>query len=199
MLLGAGNRGRTYTDWILRHSDRLRLVGVADPNDARREYIREAHRLPNGACFPDWREALTSGIPADAVIIATQDQMHVGPAVEALEHGFHVLLEKPIAPSRQEVLAIADAAAGAAGSLTICHVLRYSSFFNAVKRVVTDGLLGDIQSILHAENVAYYHFAHSYVRGNWGNSATSSPLILAKSCHDLDILCWIADSAPGRV
>ena len=197
LLLGAGDRGRVYTDWILRHAGRLRVVGVAEPDEARREYIRKAHHLPAGACFSDWQDALAADLSADAVIVSTQDQLHTGPAVSSLEQGLHVLLEKPMAPTRQEVLTIA--AAGAAGSLTICHVLRYSSFFNAVKGVVAGGALGDIQSIFHAENVSYYHFAHSYVRGNWRNSDTSSPLILAKSCHDLDILCWIAASAPVQV
>jgi predicted dehydrogenase len=84
-------------------------------------------------------------------------------------------------------------------SLTVCHVLRYSAFFQAVRRVLAAGELGDVQSIFLAENVAYYHFAHSYVRGNWGNSSSSSPLILAKSCHDLDILCWLAGAPPERV
>jgi predicted dehydrogenase len=199
LLLGAGNRGRVYTDWILRHPGRLHVAGVAEPDDARREYIRRAHRLSTAVCFADWKDALAANLPAEAVIVSTQDQMHVGPAVQALERGLHVLLEKPIAPGRPEVLAIAQAATGASGSLTVCHVLRYSSFFNAVKDIVTDGVLGDIQSIFHAENVAYYHFAHSYVRGSWSNSNSSSPIILAKSCHDLDILCWIADAAPVRV
>ena len=159
----------------------------------------KAHGLPAGACFADWQDALTADLSAYAVIVSTQDQLHTRPAVSSLEQGLHVLLEKPMAPTRQEVLAIADAAAGAAGSLTVCHVLRYSSFFNAVKGVVGGGSLGDIQSVYLAENVSYYHFAHSYVRGNWSNSGTSSPLILAKSCHDLDILCWITNSAPVLV
>ena len=196
LLLGAGDRGRGYSDWILRNPGRIRIAGVAEPDDARREYIRERHGLPSRACFSDWHDALAADLPTDAVIVATQDQMHSLPAIRALEQGRHVLLEKPMAPTRDEVLAIASAARKSAGSLTVCHVLRYNSFFKAVKQVVTDGLLGEIQSIFHAENVSYYHFAHSYVRGNWGNTKTSSPIILAKSCHDLDILCWLADSPP---
>ncbi len=212
LLLGAGDRGRVYTDWLLRHPDRMRVAAVAEPDQARREYIRTQHHLPPERCFNDWRKALEGNLQVDAVIVATQDRMHLGPATRALELGLHVLLEKPMAPTREEVLAIAAAEAQAAPaasgnatgsavrpSLTVCHVLRYSSFFSTVKELLAVGDLGDIQSIFLAENVAYYHFAHSYVRGNWSKSATSSPLILAKSCHDLDILCWLADAPPERV
>jgi predicted dehydrogenase len=206
MILGGGDRGRTYADWIRRHPDRLRLVALAEPDEARRAALAAEHRIPAKRQFADWSQALRSDVAADGVVVALQDRLHRDAATAALARGAHVLLEKPMATTREDTLAIAreaDAARSRArsrgGSLTLCHVLRYSSLFRAVKEAVSDGALGAVQSIFHAENVSYYHFAHSFVRGNWGNSSASSPLILAKSCHDLDILCWLADSPPAWV
>jgi predicted dehydrogenase len=202
LLLGAGDRGQTYARWIKRHPDRLRLLAIAEPRPAPRNRLAAEHGLPPHACFADWREALDAGVGADGIIIALQDQLHREATTRSLSTGAHVLLEKPIAVTRDDVLAIAaaaDEAAANGGSLTVCHVLRYSSLFGAVKRVIDHGLIGTVQSIFLAENVSYYHFAHSFVRGNWRRSDESSPLILAKSCHDLDILCWLADAAPEWV
>ena len=198
-LVGAGDRGTVYTNWILRHPGQMRLAAVAEPREDRRRIMGDRHAIPREARFAHWRDLLDSGRTADGVIIATGDKEHLDPAAAFLERGYHVLLEKPMALERKIVGEIVDAAAEAekkGGSLTVCHVLRYSPFFIKVKESVDAGLLGDVKSIFHAENVAWYHYAHSYVRGNWGNSGTSSPFILAKSSHDLDMITWLAGSTP---
>jgi predicted dehydrogenase len=205
MLLGCGNRGRTYAEWIRRHPTKLRLTAVADPDKRARDEIADAHEVPDARRFADWQDAIgrepdNSG--ADGIIIALQDQLHRDAALASLAGSAHVLLEKPMATTKEATLEIASAAAAnkaRGGSLTLCHVLRYSSLFASVKRAVASGAIGAVQSIFLAENVAYYHFAHAYVRGNWRRSDTSSPLILAKSCHDLDIICWLAESTPDSV
>ncbi|HSJ00386.1 MAG TPA: Gfo/Idh/MocA family oxidoreductase, partial [Patescibacteria group bacterium] len=129
---------------------------------------------------------------AEGVIIASPDREHAGPAIAALERNHHVLLEKPIAPTAAEVRAVADAAATSRGSVTVAHVLRYTPFFSAVKRALDDGVIGDLVTITHAERIGYWHFAHSFVRGNWRREDQSSPMLLAKACHDLDLLRWLA-------
>ena len=198
-LIGAGDRGTVYTNWILTHPDQMRLAAVAEPREDRRQTLGDRHGLATEVRFSHWKELLDSGLSADGVIIATGDRDHLEPASAFLEKGYHVLLEKPMALDRRIIEEIVAAAAGAekkGGSLTVCHVLRYSPFFIKVKEIVDSGLLGEVKSIFHAENVAWYHYAHSYVRGNWGNSRVSSPFILAKSSHDLDIITWLAGSAP---
>ena len=140
----------------------------------------------------DWRDLLAGERLADAVVIATPDREHAAPAIAALERGYDVVLEKPIAPTADEVRLVAEAAIRSSGTVTVAHVLRYTPFFSAVRGALDDGLIGDLVTIEHAERIGYWHFAHSYVRGNWRREETSSPMILAKACHDLDVLRWLA-------
>jgi len=202
VLIGAGDRGTTYTDWILKNSNSLKVTAVADPDLEKQKRIMKKHGLSSENCFGDWRDLIHSDLSCDGVIIATPDKQHTEPALAFLELGVHVLLEKPMALNRDEVLRIraaAELAEEKGGSLTVCHVLRYSPFFTKLKEIIRSGRIGDIQTMYHGENVAYYHMAHSYVRGNWGNSKKSSPIILAKSSHDLDIIHWLMDSRPVQI
>jgi predicted dehydrogenase len=136
---------------------------------------------------------MLAGVPeADVVIVASPDREHAAPAIAALERDYDVLLEKPIAPTAAEVRAVADVAATSRGTVTVAHVLRYTPFFSAVKQALDDGLIGDLVTISHAERIGYWHFAHSFVRGNWRREDEASPMLLAKACHDLDLLRWLA-------
>jgi predicted dehydrogenase len=199
VLIGAGDRGTRYGDYALKHPDRLKIVAVAEPEPRRREACARKQGLGAGEVFEDWKELLGRPRSAEGAIIATQDQFHAAPALAALAAGYQVLLEKPMATSEADCLALARAAHSTGCSLNICHVLRYTNFFRIVKGLIDSGALGEIYTILHAENVSYHHMAHSYVRGNWGDSRTSSPMILAKCCHDLDLIQWFAGSKAVRV
>jgi len=125
--------------------------------------------------------------------------MHYEPTLKALELGYHVLLEKPMSPDPKECVEMELAAKKHNRMLTICHVLRYTAFWSAVKRVINEDRIGKIVSIQLNENVGNMHMSHSFVRGNWNNSDESSPMILAKSCHDMDILAYIMDEPCKRI
>lgn len=194
---GAGNRGGdVYARYALDHPDQVRVVAVADPDPDRRRRLAAAHGIAEQDCFADWRQLLSGPRRADGLIIATPDGEHVAPALAALEQGYDILLEKPIADRPDEILRLASAAERAAGTVTVAHVLRYAPFFATVKRLLDEGAVGRPVVIEHQENIGYWHFAHSYVRGNWRREAAASPMILAKACHDLDLLRWFAGS-PG--
>jgi predicted dehydrogenase len=167
-------------------------VAVAEPDRGRRDAFAAAHALGAAESFDDWRPMLATLESVDAVIVASPDREHAAPAIAALERGFHVLLEKPIAPTAEEVRAVAEAAARSHGTVTVAHVLRYTPFFAAVRRALDEGLIGDLVTITHAERIGYWHFAHSFVRGNWRREDRSSPMLLAKACHDLDLVRWLA-------
>mgnify|MGYP005834586491 FL=1 len=190
-LIGAGDRGFAYGKYALDHPSEVRFVAVADPIAVRRDRFAAAHSIPAENRFNDWRDLLERPRLADAVIVATPDRLHVPPAIAALEAGYDVLLEKPMATTLPECVALVHAAQRTGRSLQVCHVLRYSDFFNQVYQIVQSGRLGDLITVEHRENVAYYHMAHSFVRGNWRRQDESSPMILAKCCHDLDLLTWI--------
>ncbi len=191
ILIGAGNRGTTYAVLGQENCPEFELVGVADPDPIRRNYIRDKFNLPESACFETWQEILSQPKIADAAIIGTQDQMHYAPAMKAIEQGYHLLLEKPVAPTPEECYRISEAANAKGVHVIVCHVLRFTPFFRLLKQLIDEDRVGRIINIDHVECVGNAHYSHSYVRGNWRNSETSTPMILAKSCHDIDILQWL--------
>jgi len=193
-LIGAGLRGQGYTEYAPQHPDQMQVVAVADPNPERREKMMRTHRIPQEQCYSDWRQLLAQPKLADAVLICTQDRMHYEPAMAALDAGYHVLLEKPMSPDPKECIIMGEKAKESGLVFSICHVLRYTNFFGTLKRLLTEGTIGRLMSVQHNENVGYWHHAHSFVRGNWRNSTLSSPMILQKSCHDMDILLWLIES-----
>ena len=200
VLLGAGARGRyAYAPYALEHAEELTFVAVAEPHKARREAFARQYGIADEYVFESWEDLMAQGRLADVMFICTQDRMHYAPTLRALEQGYHVLLEKPMSPDPQECLAMEHAAAKHNRLLTICHVLRYTPFWSAMKRVIEERAVGDIVSIQLNENVGYYHIAHSFVRGNWRHAGESSPMILAKSCHDMDLLSWLMEQPCERV
>lgn len=199
-LIGAGDRGMdAHGLYALNNPHELKFVAVAEPNTDRRERFKSIHKIDDSMCFTSYEELLARPNLADAVLICTQDRMHLEPTKMALENGYHVLLEKPMSVSPKECIQMERVALKAKKILSVCHVLRYTRFFAALKELVSNGTIGRLISIQHNENIGFWHFAHSYVRGNWANSETSSPLILAKACHDMDIMLWLADADCVRI
>ncbi|WP_169090659.1 Gfo/Idh/MocA family protein [Paenibacillus sp. PL91] len=200
ILIGAGDRGmRAYAPYALAHQEDLCIVGVADPNSGRREMIAKAHQLTDEQQYHSWEHILADKKDADVAIICTMDHMHLEPTLRALQLGYHVLLEKPMSPIPSECVEMEQEALKQGRLLTICHVLRYTSFWQTIKHEIEQGAIGDIVSVQLNENVGNMHMAHSFVRGNWRNSDESSPMILQKSCHDMDILSYIMDEPCERV
>ena len=191
VLMGAGARGaHAYASYAFAHPDEVRFVAVAEPDPVRRRRFAEEHDLDAGQTFASWEELIVAGKLADGALITTQDQMHVEPTIAALEAGYDVLLEKPMADSLEGCVRLVQAAERTGRSLQICHVLRYTPFWQTLHGILASGRLGRIITVEHRENVAWWHMAHSFVRGNWRNKSLSTPMILAKCCHDLDLLVW---------
>lgn len=199
IIIGAGSRGRGYANYIKDHPDEFKVLAVAEPLDNPRNHIKNTHGLSDEMCFTDWKDILEKPKMADVALICTQDKMHFEPAMKAIEKGYDILLEKPVSPDPEECRMIASAANKKGIKVVVCHVLRYAVFFEKIKEVLDSGAIGDIVSITHSENVGDYHQAHSFVRGNWRNSEESSPMILAKCCHDMDILRWLVGRKCKRV
>lgn len=189
-LIGAGARGMIYSRYAY-HILGDEIVAVADRHTEKLERARREFGTPQNMLFTD-PLALVQGVPeADALIVASMDRDHYAHAMAGLERGWHLLLEKPISPDPLECLKISRKAEEKKLSVTVCHVLRYSPFFIRIRDILSSGRLGKIICIDHTENVGNFHMAHSFVRGNWRNSDLSSPIIMQKSCHDLDILLWL--------
>lgn len=197
ILIGAGSRGMIYGSWAVAHG--IEIAAVAEPRADRRQHAAETLHIPQDMCFSDGAQLLNLGKIADAAIIATMDKDHYGHVMQALDCGYDILLEKPISPDAGQCLEI-EAKANALGrNITVCHVLRYTNFFGTIKQILDSGELGRIVAIKHSENIGNFHMAHSFVRGNWRNDASSSPIIMQKSCHDLDILLWLTGSHCTKV
>ena len=197
IIIGVGSRGSIYGNWA--HAHGIEIAAIADIRPDRLKKAAAHWNVPENRCFTDPDPLFALGKIADAALICTQDRDHYNHTMSALKCGYDVLLEKPISPDPKECLDIENTAQALGRKVTVCHVLRYTNFWGAIKNVIDHGELGKIVAIKHSENIGNYHMAHSFVRGNWRNTAASAPIILAKSCHDLDLLLWLTNSHCTRV
>ena len=198
ILIGAGARGNAYAR-IGKEIELFDVVAVAEPIAARREFVAKRHGIAKENLYETWEPLIAKGKIADAAIIATMDRDHFAPTMAAIEAGYDILLEKPVSPLPEECREIERAAKEKGVSVLICHVLRYTPFFRALKKMIDDGRVGRVVNIEHTEGVGNIHQSHSFVRGKWGNSERSSFMLLQKSCHDMDILQWLVGKECKRV
>lgn len=200
VMIGAGGRGAfAYGPYALEQPNDLSFVAVCDPDEMRRGRFASLHDIAPDRQFASWEELAAQPHMARAAINCTQDRMHHASTLALLRAGYDVLLEKPMATSPAECIELVEVAEQLGRTLQVCHVLRFTAFFSALYDIVTSGRLGRIITIDHRENVSYWHMSHSFVRGNWRNDALSSPMILAKCCHDLDVLVWIMRQRVSRL
>lgn len=199
ILIGAGGRGDAYVSRMSALPDKYKVVAVADPIENRRVRVQETCDLPDDMLFNSWTDILDRPKMADVAIISTMDNMHYEPALKAIELGYNLLLEKPAAQTAQECADIARAAKEKGVSVLVCHVLRYSPFFKTLKKIVMDGTIGEPMSVIHVEAVGNLHQSHSYIRGDWHSESETTPMLLAKCCHDIDIIQWLLDKRCKKV
>ncbi|MBM3475576.1 MAG: Gfo/Idh/MocA family oxidoreductase [Armatimonadetes bacterium] len=200
VIIGAGHRSVLYASYSKTHPEELQVVGVADPDPVRRERTAQEYALPRERVFLTAEELAREPRFADVAINGTMDRDHVPTTLPLLEAGYHVLLEKPICPTREELLALVDAARRTGTKVMICHVLRFAPFYAAIRERVAAGEIGDLLSVQTVENVSYHHMAVGFVRGKWNRRDKSNPMLMAKCCHDLDLICWMKSGiAPTKV
>ena len=198
-VLGMGSRGVVYSGKQLELQDEMEVVAIADLDPVRIEAANKYLKLPKERLFYSAEEIFAQPRLADIMMITTQDAQHKEHAIRAMEIGYDLLLEKPISNKLEDVVEIANTAKRLGRTVIVCHVLRYTPFYKTVKRLLREGVVGKVQSIEAAEWVGHRHYAHSYCRGNWHNSKQSSPMILAKCSHDMDIIYWLAEAACEKV
>lgn len=187
-VIGCGARGTLFGNYFIKYPHEGQIVAIAEPRKAARDEYAQKHNVAPDLQFASWQELLAKPKFCDAVIITTSDRDHYGPAMAAMDLGYNVLLEKPMSHDPREVLAIARKAEETGVILKVIHPLRYAPFFKAMFDVVEAGRLGSLVAIDWAEDVSFWHYAASFVRGNWRNLAVSSPMILVKCCHDMDLI-----------
>lgn len=191
ILAGGGDRGSSYLKYLDNNPEKFKLVGLAEPLKEKREFLQKKYHVPAEMCFESYEELLSLPKFADIAMICTQDKMHFEPAMMAIDKKYDLLLEKPIAPTPQECYRIAEKARANGVRVLVCHVLRYTPFYKAVKAFIKSGTLGEIMNIVHTEGVGNVHISHSFVRGNWRKASESSDMLLAKCCHDTDLFQWL--------
>jgi hypothetical protein len=197
--LGAGNRGNVYGNYSLQFPEQLDIIGVAEPIAIRNDRYTQKHNIKEENRFNTWEDVFKKPKFADAVIISTPDRLHYGPCMKALEMGYDILLEKPISPSEKECRDILQLAKKTGRIVAVCHVLRYAPYFVKLRELMQSGAIGEVMSIQHMEPISHVHMSHSYVRGVWHDSKKNTPIILAKSCHDLDIIRWMVGKSCKQV
>ncbi|MDO4299739.1 MAG: Gfo/Idh/MocA family oxidoreductase [Lachnospiraceae bacterium] len=191
-LAGLGSRGKdTYAKTAKLFPEKMEITAIADIDPAKVKEVAREYGVPENACFSSAEELIAQEKLADVMFITTQDRQHVGHAIPALRKGYHLLLEKPISPRLEECRELVKVAKECNRQVIICHVLRYTPIYSKLKEILDSGAVGEIVSVMSIENVGWWHQAHSFVRGNWRNSDTTSPMILQKCCHDMDLLLWL--------
>lgn len=194
-LIGAGSRGmNVFAAYGLNNPREIKFIAVAEPNYERREKLARDHNISAEMQFSSWEELLDQPKLCEALVIATQDRMHYMPTMKALEKGYKILLEKPMSPNPLETLKMAEQAGKYGSLLSVCHSMRYSTYYRDLKELMDKEVIGKVASIQWNENVGILHQSHSFVRGNWRNSDETSPMILQKSCHDMDMLQWLVNA-----
>lgn len=198
-VLGAGGRGKLFSDWIAGRPDVGKVVAVAEPDPQRREAVAARHNIEPRFQFARWEDLLAQPRLADVVINTLMDRLHAPAAIPALQQGYHMLLEKPMATTLEECRAIDAARRKHNRIVSVCHSLRYHNIISQVKQLLASGAIGDLVTFDLIEGVSPVHQAHSFVRGNWGNQDRSTFMLMAKSCHDVDLLAWLVDRPCVRV
>jgi predicted dehydrogenase len=198
-LAGAGGRGRMFAGWIFDNFGPGVLVAVAEPIEAQRRKIAEKHGIPEANLFESWQEMLKDRRLADVLINTTMDLDHVGSACAAMELGYHMLLEKPLATNLEDATKIDEVRRQTGRTVSVCHSLRYHPVYERVQELLESGAIGSVVSLDQLEAVEHVHQSHSFVRGNWGREETSTFMLLAKSCHDIDVIAWLIDRPCERV
>lgn len=201
VIVGAGHRALCYAEYAQAHPDELKIVGVADPTELRRKRVAELYKFGPGRCFMSAEELAAKPRFADFVINGTMDHQHVQTSLPLLAAGYDMLLEKPFATDEKEMWALVKAARKHKRKIAICHVLRYTPFYAAIRQKVLDGVIGEVLNVQATEHVSYHHVAVCFVRGKWNKrSYCKSPMLMAKSCHDLDLIAWMKSGvAPRKV
>ncbi len=199
ILLGAGHRGMYYASYANEFPDRLQIVGIADLSPLRREKAAKAFHIPPEHCFESAEELAARPRLADFVINGTMDHQHVPTSLPLLRRGYHMLLEKPFAINAEEMWQLVETARQYGCKVAICHVLRYAPFYAAIRQRVMDGEIGEILSVQAIEHVSYHHVVVGYVRGKWRRKDMAhSGMLMAKSCHDLDLIAWMKSGIRPR-
>ncbi len=194
VIVGGGRRSDIYAELALRKPEKLKIVGLVDPSPKRTEYLKNKYHIPEENCFSTVEALCERERLGELVINGTMDQLHVPTAIPTLEKGYDLLLEKPLAISREEMDALCEVAKKNGRRVHLCHVLRYTEFYSTIKKLILDGEIGRPISLAMSEHVAYAHMGVSFVRGKWrSKSACFAPMLLAKSCHDLDIMTWLME------
>lgn len=201
IIVGAGHRSFVYSELAKTNPEMLKIVGVADPNPIRRKKAMDYFGFKEDMCFENAEELAKKGKLADTVINGTMDEQHLETAIPLLDAGYDMLLEKPFAPNEEEMRQIVNCAKKNNSKVMICHVLRYTPFYYAIKERIVNGEIGDIINIQTTEHVSYHHLSTSYIRGKWANSdKCHTSMLLAKCCHDLDIIMWMmSETKPKQI
>ncbi len=195
VVVGCGDRATVYCQEGVNNLKGMEVVACVDPNEERLRFMHEHFAVPSSMCFHSIEEVLKLGKIGDAVINGTMDTLHLQTALPFLKQGYHMLLEKPLTNNKEDLLLLKKVAEENNVKLMTCHVLRYAPFYRKIKEMILNGEIGSIQSIATSERVGAYHSSVSYLRGKWSKqSECGSSLLLAKCCHDLDLLCWLNNS-----
>ncbi len=198
-VIGAGNRARKYLEYAIMHPDELNIVAIVDPVDIRLHQLSDKFDIPAKHRFNNYYDFFAADIKLDAVMICTPEDKHFEPAMMAIEKGYNILLEKPIAQRLEECEAIAKGAREKNLVVGVCHVLRFHPYFMKIKEIIDSGDLGEVISFNHTADINLDRVTHGFVRGSWNRAEKTNPMLISKCSHDVDLALWMVGSKCKKV
>ena len=198
-VIGAGNRARKYLEYAVMHPDELNIVAIVDPVEIRLDQLSDKFNIPSENRFHDYHDFFKANLDLEAVMICTPEDKHFEPAMMAIDKGYNILLEKPIAQTLEQCEAIANGARAKKLKVGVCHVLRFHPYFLKIKEIIDSGELGSVISINHTADINLDRVTHGFVRGSWSRAERTNPMLISKCSHDIDLALWMAGSKCKKV
>lgn len=200
-IIGAGVRGRyTYGEFIKRNNDLCEIVAVIETRRGRREKFKDIFNLSDDKVFENINDFFEKGKIADAVIVCSNDNTHYSIATSALEIGYDVLLEGPVANNLDKLVHLKDVCEKNKEKVFMAVMpYRYSNIFLKLKEIIESKDIGSLININYNSYIGYEKFVHKFVRGSWRLDNDTGPLLLTNSCYDLDMLEFLTNSKCEKI
>lgn len=198
VIVGLGNRGpgMFVQPMLNEYSDVAQLVGLCDINPHRLQLMQQqvGESVP---AYTDFYQMLNE-VACDAVIVTTPCGTHHEFIIAALERDLDVISEKALTIDAEKIRAILAAEKRSKGKLRVTFNYRYAPYATEVKRLLTEGIIGDIHSVEFHWFLDTLHGADYYRRWH-RRKENSGGLLVHKATHHFDMINWFTAAEPQTV
>lgn len=185
-VIGSGHIGKRHASMISRNAE-SELVAMVDVDTSLKAALEAEYKVP---FFSSAEAFFNSGLAVDVVCICTPNHLHAPQSLLALDKGFHVVVEKPMALSKSEGEEVLFASLQAQKLVFCVMQNRYSPPSVWLKDVISSGKLGKIHMV--QVNCYWNRDERYYKAGSWkGDATTDGGTLFTQFSHFIDIMFWL--------